>query len=129
MIDGVVDLLACPRCAGELSERDGTLRCAAGHSHDLARQGYVNLLGGPEPGNADSVAMLQARARVHAAGVFAPVAGLVAGAVQGRSPVLEVGAGTAYYLTAALGADRDAVGLALDVSKAAARIAARADPR
>jgi len=43
--------------------------------------------------------------------------------------ILEVGSGTAYYLTRALGDDPVAVGVALDVSKAAARVAAQADPR
>jgi 23S rRNA (guanine745-N1)-methyltransferase len=105
------------------------LRCLNGHGFDLSRQGYANLLGGPEPANADTVAMLTARARVHAAGIFDPVAAQVAARVAGRTALLEVGAGTAYYLARALGEDLLAVGVALDVSKAAARAAARTDPR
>ena len=122
-------LLACPLCRSGLSVAGGSLRCVAGHGFDLARQGYANLLGGPEPANADSPAMLAARARVHAAGIFAPVAAQVAGQVRGRTAVLEVGAGTAYYLARALGDDPAAVGVALDVSKAAAKVAARTDGR
>lgn len=72
--------------------------------------------------------MLQARQRVQRSGLFDQVASLVAGLARGRR-VLEVGAGTAHYLGAALGIDPDARGVALDVSTAAARIAGRADER
>ena len=128
-IEAASDLLACPLCRSGLSVTDGSLRCMSGHGFDLARQGYANLLGGPEPANADTPAMLSARARVHAAGIFAPVAAQVAGQVRGSTAVLEVGAGTAYYLATALGDDPGAVGVALDVSKAAAKAAARTDQR
>ena len=128
-IDVATDLLACPACRSGLDVADGALHCVKGHSFDLARQGYLNLLGGPEPANADTTAMLAARSRVHAAGIFEPVAAQVAAQVAGRMSLLEVGSGTAYYLTRALGDDPAAVGVALDVSKAAAKVAARADPR
>lgn len=36
--------LNCPVCGGLLERIDRTLRCDNGHSYDLARQGYVNLL-------------------------------------------------------------------------------------
>ena len=47
----------------------------------------------------------------------------------GNRFVLEIGAGTGHYLTRLLEADEHAVGLAVDVSKAALRRAARAHPR
>lgn len=128
-LDRVQDLLSCPTCSGGLTLGAGVLRCALGHSFDVARHGYVNLLGGPEPAHADTAAMLAARDRVQAAGVFAPVAEVVAHLARGRSPALEAGAGTGYYLVAALGPDPEAVGLALDVSKPAARLCARTDAR
>ena len=121
-------LLACPACGQPLVLTPGTLGCERGHSFDLARQGYVNLLGGPEPANADTAAMLQARARVHASGLFEAVAAAVASEAAGPR-LLEVGAGNSHYLARALGEDRQAVGVALDVSKAAARASVRADPR
>ena len=36
-----VALLACPVCAQHLGIVPGALRCPAGHSYDLARQGYL----------------------------------------------------------------------------------------
>ena len=132
-IEAGLDLLACPRCGSGLdlvaAGAGRALACASGHSFDVARQGYVNLLGGPEPGNADTPAMLAARERVHASGLFEPVAAEVVAQLVGRPRVLEVGAGTAYYLARAIGDDDAGVGIALDVSKAAARVAARADRR
>ncbi|MFD6389004.1 putative RNA methyltransferase [Nocardia sp. NPDC060259] len=46
-----------------------------------------------------------------------------------ESAVLEVGAGTGYYLAALMDAAPESVGIALDVAKPAARRAARAHPR
>jgi hypothetical protein len=43
-IDQVLDLLCCPRCAGPLTRRDGSVVCSAGHVFDLARQGFLYLL-------------------------------------------------------------------------------------
>ena len=104
------------------------LRCDAGHAFDVARQGYVNLLGAAAPGSADTAGMVQARAEFLAAGHYRPFAEAVAVAA-GEGPVVEVGAGTAYYRAATRDQRPTAVGLALDVSVAAARRAARAHPR
>ncbi len=121
-------LLACPVCQGPAEVVGRTVACPAGHRFDVARQGYVNLLGTAPPANADTPAMVAARDRFLATGAFDPVrAALVAAAGQGPT-VAEVGAGTAWYLAGVLqaGAER---GVALDVSVAAARRAARAHPR
>lgn len=128
-LDRVQDLLSCPNCGSEMVLDAGRLQCALGHSFDVAREGYVNLLGGAEPANADTTAMLAARRRVQSVGVFAPVAEVVAHLARSRSPVLDAGAGTGYYLAAALGDEQAAVGVGIDVSKAAARQCARADAR
>lgn len=124
-----VPLLVCPSCRAGLTLADRSVRCPAGHSFDLARQGYLNLLGQAQPANADSAEMLAARARVHDAGLFDVVAEAVGAGLARRSRILEVGSGTAYYLRRALGDDPEAVGIALDVSTAAGRAAARSDPR
>lgn len=51
MLDAVTDLLACPQCERGLDLDDGVLLCEAGHSFDVARQGYVSLLTGPRRGS------------------------------------------------------------------------------
>ena len=40
----LTDILICPLCGGELTKNADVFRCAAGHSYDAARSGYVNLL-------------------------------------------------------------------------------------
>ncbi|RJO80368.1 methyltransferase domain-containing protein [Nocardia panacis] len=122
-------LLACPECGSEFEVPTGVLRCARGHSFDIARQGYVSLLTGASTKmSGDTAAMLEARAAFQGAGHFAPIAAAVA-RTHPSGPVLEVGAGTGYYLAQALDAAPDADGLAIDVAKPAARRAARAHPR
>ncbi|HEX9065814.1 MAG TPA: methyltransferase domain-containing protein [Streptosporangiaceae bacterium] len=139
MLDDVLGWLRCPNCDDSLRRAGGTLRCPAGHSFDIARQGYVSLLPpGPAAGRGDTAAMVAARQRFLAGGHFAPIASALAaaaGAPSETSPattprcVADVGAGTGYYLAAVLGELPDYAGLALDVSKPALRTAARAHPR
>ncbi|MFT4293957.1 MAG: methyltransferase domain-containing protein [Micropruina sp.] len=125
------DLLACPHCGGALAPVERRWACDAGHSFDVARQGYLNLSGGPEPANADTAAMLDARARVQAAGVFGFLSRGLDAAVPlvGVQTVLEVGAGTGHYLAGLVEDRPPARGLALDISRAAARRAAKAHHR
>ena len=124
-----LDWTRCPHCSLPLGRVDRSLRCAEGHSYDVARQGYVNLLGRAAPPNADSPTMLEARARFLATGQYLPVADAVAARVGGARRIVEVGAGTGWYLARALDASPAAEGLATDVSVAAAKRCARAHPR
>lgn len=133
MLADVASLLRCPHCLGTLTLRERQLRCAQGHAFDVARQGYVNLLPRPAAtGSGDSAAMVQARASFLSGGHYDRFAHAVADAVNEAGspdePVAEVGAGTAYYLAGVLDR-RTGPGVALDVSPAAARRAARAHPR
>ncbi len=132
MLSHIVDALRCPVCAAALREAPGALVCAAGHAFDVARQGYVNLLGGDaRSGEGDTAAMLDARERFLAAGHFAPITdALVRRCAEARpGPVLDVGAGVGRQLAEILDAEPARAGIALDRSKHAARRAARAHPR
>jgi 23S rRNA (guanine745-N1)-methyltransferase len=136
VLDDVVGYLRCPHCGAGLTRTGGSLRCPAGHSFDIARQGYVSLL---QPGVAgaagDTAAMVRARREFLATGHFAPIAAALADAaaasVAGLSSgcVVDVGAGTGYYLAAVLARLPGHAGVALDVSRHALRAAARAHRR
>ena len=129
-LDAACGLLACPHCAGPLDADGRRWACPRGHSFDVARQGYLNLADGPEPANADTPAMLDARARVQASGLFGFLARALDEVVPpGAARLLEVGAGTGHYLAGLVEGRPAARGVALDVSRAAARRAARAHPR
>jgi 23S rRNA (guanine745-N1)-methyltransferase len=75
--------------------------------------------------------MVAARERFLGAGHFAPLAEQVtkATAQSGQGPVVDLGAGTGWYLARTLEGQPEALGIALDVSKPALRRAARAHPR
>ncbi|HEX6256935.1 MAG TPA: methyltransferase domain-containing protein [Euzebyales bacterium] len=129
----VAALLTCPTCGGRLARGDGALRCVAGHSFDIARQGYVHLLpGGGDTASADTARMVAARADVFDAGHMAPLTAAVVDEVRSAAPppgaVADVGAGTGHHLAAVLDALDGRPGLAIDRSKHAARRAARAHP-
>ncbi|WP_433576515.1 putative RNA methyltransferase [Nocardia brasiliensis] len=133
-LDEVAVLLACPECALGLEPHGRALRCGHGHSFDIAKQGYVSLLTGASTKmTGDTATMLDARAAFQGGGHFAPIAAATAAAIgpdeDAPATVLEVGAGTGYYLAGALDAMPAARGIALDVAKPAARRCARAHPR
>jgi len=98
-------MLLCPvrDCRLPLVRADRRLLCVRGHSFDVARTGYVNLLQPQErrskqPG--DTAEALAARRRLHDSGVTAPLLQGVAEMLS-ASPddvVLDAGCGDGYYL-------------------------------
>lgn len=132
MLADVVRYLVCPVCGADLELADRELHCPGGHTFDIARQGYANLLpGNARPGTADTPEMVRARDQFLGAGHFAALADHLALDVSRAEPslVLDAGAGTGHYLSRILDRAPDAAGLALDISKHAARRAAKAHPR
>lgn len=136
MLDEIVSALACPQCGEALASAPGALRCANAHVFDIARQGYVNLLpGDAKAGTADTGAMVEARDAFLGSGHFAPIERGIAEVasrllVEGPGGcVVDVGAGTGRYLARVLDEAPERIGLALDISKFAARRAAKAHPR
>jgi 23S rRNA (guanine745-N1)-methyltransferase len=136
VLTDVLPYLACPACRQELSVYGSAVRCPRAHTFDIARQGYLNLVTPDSSGiSGDSPAMVEARARFLSAGHFAPIERAVVTASQramaDRPPgcVVDVGAGIGHYLASVLDSLPGRAGLALDVSKAALRRAARAHPR
>jgi 23S rRNA (guanine745-N1)-methyltransferase len=135
MLADVLGCLACPVCGAGFVLEHGSLRCVKGHAFDVARQGYVNLLpGDAKPGTADTTAMVTARSEFLAAGWFAPLSSALAATAAdvvdaAGACIVDAGAGTGHYLARVLDALPRAHGVALDLSKAAARRAAHAHPR
>ena len=136
-LDEVLPLLRCPHCGAALGreEAGNAVRCGDGHTFDVARQGYLSLLAGEgTPHAGDTPDMVAARERFLSAGHFEPLAEGLAEAVGEAAAgapacVVDLGAGTGWYLSRLLDAWHGARGLALDLSKPALRRAARAHPR
>ncbi|MEZ0089575.1 methyltransferase domain-containing protein [Streptacidiphilus sp. EB129] len=133
MLQDIVEYLVCPHCREPLgyTPDGGALRCADGHSFDIARQGYASLLpGDAHTGTGDTAAMVAARDAFLGSGHYAPIASALAAAVPGHVDcVVDLGAGTGHYLAAVLDSRPSARGIALDISKFALRRAARAHSR
>lgn len=131
----VSDVLACPVCARPLTLQQRALGCAAGHGFDLARQGYVSLLGGGRRATeGDTAAMVAARVAFLGRGHLAQVAVALADTVHALglpegTVVADLAGGTGYYLEAVLDRSPGLLGLSMDVSPFASRRAARAHPR
>ena len=126
--------LACPIDAGPLQGNEKQLLCSQGHTFDIARQGYVNLLPvqhkrSRQPG--DSKAMVVARQQFLNSGVYQPIASKLADIVftqvvnKANSCLLDAGCGEGYYFNYVYQYLRDAPGnnnvsfIGLDISKPA----------
>ncbi|WP_460749012.1 putative RNA methyltransferase [Nocardiopsis oceani] len=131
----VAAALTCPVCGQPLERDSRGLLCASGHSFNVAREGYAGLLtGATPPGTGDSKDMVAARLRFQEKGHYDPI-GQALAAQLSKEPaasqrvVVDVGGGTGHYLTQVLESLPETVGLTTDVSKFAARKAARSHPR
>ena len=116
-------MFRCPVCKGALVPGERAWRCGDGHSYDVAKEGYVNLLithqrRQREPG--DSADMLRHRRRFLDAGHYAPLKEAVAALVPVGASVLDVGCGEGYYTR-----DLPNPLWGVDIAKAAVRLAAK----
>lgn len=122
--------LICPLCTSRLKSDSKTLICGNGHSFDIARQGYVNLLPvqnkhSLNPG--DTKEMLTARRKFLDTGKYMPICRDVADAVnkycKQKNPVLvDIGCGEGYY-TSAFERDCNAECAGIDISKDGVKMA------
>jgi len=128
----------CPVCGGVLEKTERTLRCGAGHSFDMAKQNYVNLLMRNQSSakrHGDDKRMVAARQEFLDAGWYAGLRdALCALAVKycGESVnLLDVGCGEGYYTSGVREAlERKGISCAaagIDISKTALMAASRRD--
>ncbi len=133
-------MFCCPLCQRPLFVQQRALCCAAGHSFDLAAQGYVNLLppnrgGSRDPG--DNAGMIRARTTFLESGGYAPLREALCETIGALCPspspaILDAGCGEGYYIDGlcaylqALGREPALYGI--DLSKHGVRHAARRCP-
>lgn len=144
MLSDVIDLLADPVDGTPLQPGDQSWRTIvseSGHSFDVARQGYVTLAGGAGLRySGDDAEMITARESFLSGGHFAPFVEAVSGAVgdvlddahiaeEDRPAIVEIGAGTGYYLAHTLDSVAESRGVGIDVSVPAAKRLATCHPR
>jgi 23S rRNA (guanine745-N1)-methyltransferase len=129
--------LACTvrGCGRPLERLEGRLSCASGHTYDVARSGYINLLQPQDrrsssPG--DSKAAVDARAALLAEGVGRTLLGAAADRVAAldlpaSAVCVELGCGGGDALASVMAA-RGLSGIGIDLSRTAADRAARRHP-
>ncbi len=122
--------ILCPVCGETLHRQARQLLCPGGHSFDLARQGYVNLLTVEQkhslhPG--DTREQVAARRAFLSGGFYRPIAETLCGLAREFAPaageLLDVGCGEGYYsaqVAAALGCGLTGVDIAKDAVRYAA---------
>jgi 23S rRNA (guanine745-N1)-methyltransferase len=131
------DVLACSvrGCRQPLRRTPAALVCARGHTYDIARSGYVNLLQPQDrrsPAAGDALASLDARARLLASGIGRTLVGTVVRTasrvpLSEEAAVVDLGAGTGEVL-GELAAARRIAGIGIDLSSAAVAAAAKRFP-
>lgn len=131
------DVLACSvrGCRKPLRRTSQTLVCARGHSHDIARAGYVNLLQPQDrrsPDAGDAAEALAARARLLAAGIGLTLVQRVVHiatrvAMSHEAVVVDLGAGSGDVL-GELAACRSISGIGIDLSAAGMKTASKRFP-
>ncbi|RAV32190.1 methyltransferase domain-containing protein [Corynebacterium heidelbergense] len=144
MLSDVIDLLADPVDGSRLTpgeDRWQTVVSDTGHTYEVARQGYVTLCGGAGLRySGDDASMIDARETFLSGGHFAPFVEAVTHHVEealdeahvaeeAHPAIVEIGAGTGYYLSHALDTIQNSRGVGIDVSTAAAKRLANAHPR
>lgn len=99
-----MSLFRCPVCGAALARDEHAYRCPAGHSYDIAREGYTYLLPPNQKHSAapgDDRGMAQARREFLSKGYYAPLLNTLCSQIlfrSGDSPViLDAGCGEGYY--------------------------------
>lgn len=129
---------SCPVCGGVLEEHERSLRCAAGHCYDLAKQNYVNLLMRNQSAakrHGDDRLMVSARQEFLDAGWYAclrdALCTLAVKYCSGDVDLLDVGCGEGYYTsavrTALETAGKPCTAGGIDISKTALIAASKRD--
>jgi len=127
-------MLICPVCSLPLILKDRVARCEKGHSFDLSKEGYLNLLPGTSSrGHGDDKKMLLDRRAFLEKGYYEPLLSELEKAAVKYFPqggtFLDAGCGEGYYTHGVLrylsDAGKEPCGFGFDISKEAVRLSAK----
>jgi 23S rRNA (guanine745-N1)-methyltransferase len=120
-------MLICPVCGQKLKASNGSLRCESGHSFDIAKEGYVNLLRSSKSGDLIGDDKFSARSRRDFLdkGYYEVLQQeLFAMFRDAKGNLLDICCGEGYY-TAALGKNPNLNVYGFDISREMVRLAAK----
>ncbi|MDE6539795.1 MAG: methyltransferase domain-containing protein [Ruminococcus sp.] len=114
-------ILVCPVCRKNLDISEKNYICPSGHSFDIARSGYVNLLLSKHAGKSihgDNKLMVQARRDFLDKGFYAPLRDALCEKIS-TGVILDAGCGEGYYTCGIKNKLPDAEIYGIDISKTA----------
>ncbi len=124
--------LCCPVCGRALEQEERRFICAAGHSFDRARQGYVNLLLSQRPSgriHGDDREMVDARRAFLERGYYLPLREELVKKTAQYTPakglIADAGCGEGWYTEGVAAGMPEAYVMGFDISKAALKSASR----
>ncbi len=120
-------MLICPVCGNELNITSGTMRCCNGHSFDIAKEGYVNLLRASKNGDLIGDDKFSARSRrdfLNKGYYYVLQQALCDIFREQEGNLLDICCGEGYY-TAALGGNPNLRVFGFDISREMVRLAAK----
>ena len=131
-------LFVCPVCRETLKKDERTFHCSNGHSFDISKQGYVNLLQSQQSSlkrHGDDKTMVRARREFLEKGYYRPLRDLLCAKLCqhtcGSTAFADAGCGEGYYTRAMsdalLQSGKLTAAAGIDISKHAAGYAAKAD--
>lgn len=125
-------VFVCPVCRTVLRANGRSLRCASGHTYDMARSGYVNLLPPGRKSNArsgDPDSMVRARREFLSGGYYdryVREAASLAAPFFGGGVMLDAACGEGHHTLILAESLKPALAVGIDASKKAADAAAKA---
>lgn len=119
-------MLLCPNCQKPLYKEDKSYRCPNGHSFDIAKEGYVNLLVHTQKKTGDDKDMVKARFEFFKKDFYHPLKEKMIELIKAYDPkiVVDEGCGEGYY-TNAIADALNAEVYGFDMSKHALKRAAK----
>lgn len=120
-------MLICPVCGENLIKEGSTQKCPSGHSFDIAKEGYVNLLLTSKKGDSMGDDRVSARKRRDFlnCGYYAPLKDELVSLFSDKSgAVLDICCGEGYY-TSALAENEKLRVYGFDLSREMVRLAAK----
>lgn len=117
---------SCPKCLTNLNQSQNTLQCENGHSYDIAKSGYVNLLMAQKRSShtfGDDKAMVEARKAFLDGGHYEPLKNMLCEIIKNYFPlqkkavILDCGCGEGYYTQGLLDTKRALTIFGIDISK------------
>ena len=123
------EIFSCPVCNGALSRLDRTYKCQSGHSFDISKEGYVNLLLSNKNSDTsgDDKEMVRARTAFLDRGYYSPLRERMYKLIKELCPdspvILDAGCGEGYYTSLYSTLSDSTFGI--DISKSAVKHAAK----